>query len=354
MLQEIFQMNILPVSIVIYMLITILSNRRNNLDITRKFLVMLIGTILLILIDNFDLYCYRTGINGFVHKFVTIIGYNLRINILLAIILTILRHNTNQYKLLTILPAFICSIITLSGLLTNLVISFDSNTNDMIRGPLAFTPHITLGFYCLLLIYLGIKKISEQNKCEGWTILTGCALCCFATLIESNFLIHGPLVGTISLAIIFYYLTIQMEHFKKDSLTGCWNRLTFDCDLKEFKEAVEYVMMIDLNNLKQLNDKDGHNAGDKALKTLAYNVKKCLPNGCKLYRIGGDEFAIMCNKNIPIEIEKLQSKISNSAKDTKYEWAVGYAKVGDEQNIKKALKIADKNMYANKIEMKSI
>ncbi len=352
-IQEIFQINILPLSIVIYMFIVILTNKHNEKGIFKKFLLMLIGIVLLIIIDNIDLYFYYNAIGGFAHKLVAIIGYNVRINILLAMVFTIIRHNESKYKNFMILPAFACSVITFIGLFTNLVCSFDKTTGYMIRGPFSFTPHIVLLTYSAFLVYFGIKKIKEYNKYEGLTILVGCVLNCIAAIVESQVLIRGPLIGSISLAIIFYYLAMQIEYYKIDSLTGCWNRLTFDNDIKDFKKIIDYVILIDLNNLKQINDSDGHIEGDKALRLLAYNVKRCLPNKSKLYRVGGDEFVVTGEELKEWEVKKLQQKIINSSKNTKYNWAVGYAMIDEKLDVNKALNKADKDMYKIKSEIKA-
>ena len=51
---------------------------------------------------------------------------------------------------------------------------------------------------------------------------------------------------------------------------------------------------LDRNNLKEINDSQGYDGGDKAICTMARVVEaEFLPN-CYLYRTGGDEFMILC------------------------------------------------------------
>ncbi|UCG13388.1 MAG: diguanylate cyclase [Deltaproteobacteria bacterium] len=89
-------------------------------------------------------------------------------------------------------------------------------------------------------------------------------------------------------------LTVQ------DALTGLFNRRHFDQNLKH--EAIRalrqkyslYLLLIDIDNFKQYNDKYGHQMGDTLIRELATiisrNIREDVDSG---YRYGGDEFAIM-------------------------------------------------------------
>ena len=82
-----------------------------------------------------------------------------------------------------------------------------------------------------------------------------------------------------------------------DHLTGLANRRSFVAELEsDIQELHEHgwqfaVCFIDLDDFKQINDRFGHETGDKVLQQIGYVVK----NGCRgsdlVARIGGDEFA---------------------------------------------------------------
>lgn len=84
-----------------------------------------------------------------------------------------------------------------------------------------------------------------------------------------------------------------------DSLTGAYNRHKFDeAIVVEVERAQRYnrplsLIMIDLDNLKGINDRYGHPAGDKALKLVAEAIKSQTRSVDILARIGGDEFIII-------------------------------------------------------------
>lgn len=85
-----------------------------------------------------------------------------------------------------------------------------------------------------------------------------------------------------------------------DSLTNLWNRAFFVEHLKqailqcqEQKGYHFYVLFLDLDGFKFINDSLGHGSGDQLLISIAKRLKMCLRNGDILARLGGDEFTIL-------------------------------------------------------------
>jgi diguanylate cyclase (GGDEF)-like protein len=79
-----------------------------------------------------------------------------------------------------------------------------------------------------------------------------------------------------------------------DDLTGVANRRAFLKDtisaLRHSRPASIGLIVFDVRGLKQVNDRCGHQAGDDLLVSVARRYEGC---GGKLYRIGGDEFAVL-------------------------------------------------------------
>ncbi|MBX7541937.1 EAL domain-containing protein [Qipengyuania sp. GH29] len=82
----------------------------------------------------------------------------------------------------------------------------------------------------------------------------------------------------------------------KDDLTGSLNRRSFAAMLEGLLSGEKNpdraiaAIAIDLDNFKQVNDLNGHAAGDKVLCEAAERIAKLLPDGAQLARLGGDEF----------------------------------------------------------------
>ena len=104
-----------------------------------------------------------------------------------------------------------------------------------------------------------------------------------------------------------------------------------------------------MNGLKAINDNEGHNAGDEALLALALCFNKSLRGRQSGYRIGGDEFIILCRKNSEAEVESLAERIKKNVGETKYSCAIGYGlNLNGEKDIEKLLKESDEMMYKDK------
>lgn len=86
-----------------------------------------------------------------------------------------------------------------------------------------------------------------------------------------------------------------------DPLTKTFNRYSLQNNLTELlakNRQIEelFILMIDIDNFKVINDKHGHIAGDKVLIFIAKLLKKALRDGDKVYRFGGEEFVVILNR----------------------------------------------------------
>jgi len=87
-----------------------------------------------------------------------------------------------------------------------------------------------------------------------------------------------------------------------DALTGLPNRLLF---AEQLNQAIQNalagkhqvaVLFIDLDRFKNINDTLGHRAGDQLLQVVTQRLQACLPDHCRLYRQGGDEFIVLIER----------------------------------------------------------
>jgi len=125
----------------------------------------------------------------------------------------------------------------------------------------------------------------------------------------------------------------MIRDLQRDQLTGLYRREQI-CEIIKDNYV---VAMLDINDLKRVNDRHGHAEGDRLIKQVASNIKSCVRCEDTVIRYGGDEFVVIfdnCNKE---QVEVIVSRIK----------LVSYG-IGESNHFDRALKKADKNMYLKK------
>lgn len=152
-----------------------------------------------------------------------------------------------------------------------------------------------------------------------------------------------------------YQLLQKLEMLSStDLLTGVKNRNAMNNRVLKIVTGRERVpqnfgvVFADLNGLKNINDDDGHNAGDTLLKNAAVALKTCF-DGCEIYRAGGDEFLIIAMETpkhvIEAQIEALRKK-ANDPEPVSF--ALGFYYEENGGDIRAAMREADSRMYEDK------
>ncbi|MBB1405067.1 MULTISPECIES: GGDEF domain-containing protein [Pseudoalteromonas] len=143
-----------------------------------------------------------------------------------------------------------------------------------------------------------------------------------------------------------------------DPLTGAGNRLAmnhyFSVELRE--RAQLYLFLVDLDYFKQINDKYGHDVGDKVLIEVATLLKVTFAKGY-VFRVGGEEFALISSFNSEHAALAVAEKV-RAALENKYinvdnykinlTASIGVANYKPQQSLNELLKAADKQLYKAK------
>ncbi|QZO13584.1 diguanylate cyclase domain-containing protein [Pseudoalteromonas piscicida] len=167
------------------------------------------------------------------------------------------------------------------------------------------------------------------------------------------------------LSLLILYRAYRLAHLAsmQDDLTKLPNRRFVIKQLTELLDRSEqpsFVLLnLDLNNFKQVNDKFGHEVGDK----LLLHVSSILMNSVRVYdfiaRLGGDEFVIILHrvsedalvnsiiKNIKEQVEKQPLQVDRHTIQTTV--SVGYAfPSANQDSVSELMARADHNMYYDK------
>jgi diguanylate cyclase (GGDEF)-like protein len=182
--------------------------------------------------------------------------------------------------------------------------------------------------------------------------------------VENLFATKQELFSTREQAAIMY------EEANRDALTGIRNKRSYDAEVAKINERIMAgrnkigVVMVDMNDLKVINDTYGHEKGDRVICNLCDTLCSIFKRS-PVFRVGGDEFVVVAEnrdlQNIEKNVEQFRACVERSLREEDLEpWertsaAIGYAVYDGEKDcgIEDTLKRADENMYEYKRMMKS-
>jgi diguanylate cyclase (GGDEF)-like protein len=118
-----------------------------------------------------------------------------------------------------------------------------------------------------------------------------------------------------------------------DWLTGIGNRRAFEAQLAAelAGEGPLSLVLIDVDDLKAINDRDGHPAGDGALRNLARTALRVTRTNDGIFRIGGDEFALLLQadeRSAERLVLRLQRALASGRRHTRHTISAGISSTG--------------------------
>lgn len=154
---------------------------------------------------------------------------------------------------------------------------------------------------------------------------------------------------------------------RMDPLTEALNRHAFHSLLSrnesgEESEVDGCVAVIDIDNLKPINDTLGHNVGDKAIRAVARAVRSLIRADDMLFRWGGDEFLVLMFKLPEAEAARRMRTLNDVLEKYAEEWtqfpvritvSTGVCGFASVKELAQAIERADKAMYESKQQVRS-
>jgi diguanylate cyclase (GGDEF)-like protein len=139
-----------------------------------------------------------------------------------------------------------------------------------------------------------------------------------------------------------------------DTLTGLYNRAAFDKATKQIAGSKAFsIIILDINDFKNVNDKYGHDHGDSIIKEVAAIIQKSFNKHYTCYRFGGDEFSIIGNETDKEKIENRLRIMTKNLTEMREKGkslptiSYGYSifRGGEKLDFDKTFKEADEQMY---------
>lgn len=216
-------------------------------------------------------------------------------------------------------------------------------------------------------VYATIKVLIKASDKRNWTKRPQYRMLIIFAIFPFVFgmaqiIIEGvPLISAgITLAILCFYLNYQEQQISLDTLTQLNNRRQLIAYLEnkvkhQDRERTLYLLMLDMDYFKKINDQYGHVEGDNALVRVAGVLRSASRNSnCFLSRYGGDEFTIVYEATKPEDIEAFCARIreclsiANDEAGTPYRLSlsIGYAAYSREYHtLQDFIRAADQELY---------
>ena len=270
---------------------------------------------------------------------------------------------------LYLLPIVINTLLLIANLFTPLVFRFDA-AHVYHRDQFFWVYMVLMYLYGLISLVLVFRKASQPDPSVERTEFRYMALFIIPPLIGGvlQWLYYGVSIIWVSalLSIIFVYTNVLSRQISTDPLTGLNNRRKLDRYLQlKMSTAADnqpmFLIMMDADGFKAINDRYGHAAGDRALVAIAEILKTlCAIRDFFLARLGGDEFVILGKEQQGFEPEAMAKRIeealttfnTTTAEPFRLSMSIGWARF-DPQHINTAdalLSAADQHMYRVKAD----
>ncbi|MBF4694010.1 GGDEF domain-containing protein [Fusibacter ferrireducens] len=215
-------------------------------------------------------------------------------------------------------------------------------------------------FYTFLITLINRKNISSKDFFPMLFFLFPPII---GFMIQIRFQGVSTLWMSVTFSILVIYINIQKINVSTDYLTGLYNRRQLDSHLKRFSHFQSSAhkiagMMIDLNDMKSINDSQGHMMGDIALEQTALILKKSFHKDDFIARYGGDEFVIIFMvkdyDGLSQTVSRVESNLEKFNKNTtfpfKLSFSIGYDLFDPKKQatIDDFIRYLDQKMYLSK------
>lgn len=210
----------------------------------------------------------------------------------------------------------------------------------------------------LLSFYTDTVSITETSLIHGQTAVKALIITAIAV------------IAAVLLRLLFVYLAKisrnkneVIKSAAKDAMTQCLNRNSYERYIEMLEKNPDkcknlYFTLCDVNFLKYINDNLGHEKGDEAITRCGQLLTETVGNSGDVYRTGGDEFVCITTEPVQDRIRSAIEAASGNSDGYPFYVASGFAQYEPETDtgtpdINKIIERCDKDMYANKQDIKA-
>ena len=266
---------------------------------------------------------------------------------------------------------WLTAVILIVNLFTGICFHVDSD-GDYRRGPMFIILYLISYPYVFFTCIRAFLRLFKRKYYAQRRMLIKLALFpvlpAIAGVIQFFFPELPVACAALAFATLIIYIDWTDEMISVDPLTHLHNRKMIDYYYEQWQDNKEdnaslYLLMVDANKFKSINDTYGHLEGDKALVRIAEAMRLSLRGHNRRFNIaryGGDEFVVLIWEESDVAIENLKARISrtlhrlNKEANSPYELSVciGSEKAPHDISLKDLIELADEHLYAEKEKLR--
>ncbi len=340
-----------PTTVLIsFMLMFLFTNTIFDRKTVTKFKVLVFIILVLMISDSVERYQEAMSYPTLLHIFVTSGGYILRISSVMCLISIVSRGRLDK-NLFFLLPGFLNCCAALSAFVSDVSYSL-SPTNEFIRGPIGYTPHVVGIFYLVFMMAAVWATYKDRKSKENFAVLGIGILTILAIFMETLWGFRNVLTPTIAVEVGVYYLYFQTQKTLRDATTNVLNQYCLENDIAA-GYRMKSLVYIDIIGLKKINEAGGKAEGNAAILKVAEGIKAIIPSGARVYRISGADFIVigMTGDNTEMSTFMLQLKEDMNQKGVPI--ATGMAIFDEGENFEIVRAKAELDLYRNKQKQKA-
>ena len=220
--------------------------------------------------------------------------------------------------------------------------------------------------FVLLFVFNLVKTLYQQNVEDKanvlWSIFIFLGLVLFAGVLQSMY--YGLILvwPVMALATSIVYIFLETTTNNRDYVTKLYTRVKSDQYMRHLMDDGKSfaVVMIDLDDYKNINDTYGHVMGDQVIRIFAKILDRLFSKDGMVSRFGGDEFLIVLEEVNKAYLEEKKIAIQRQVKEEisklplrELRFSYGYSFDQSGKTVEELIIEADDFMYQNKAENKN-
>lgn len=347
---------ILDILALAFLFVLLYRNSQPDKSHKRLFSYGIVLTVLVILAEIGTITAYEGGTElRNLNIFCNVIGFS--ITPVIPIVLTALfdTKTLKKHEVL-LLPTLINIAAVILSPIFGWVFYVDSG-NHYVRGPLFL---VFVAVYILNILILLVRTLYACQRTLypiKWKIISLFLFTIIGTCVQLIYPLVYVTWHCVTLSLFLLYILFTEFDGSFDILTQLYNRASFDKALKQLHHKKMFSLIVmDINDFKDINDTFGHDYGDDVLKEVGAIIKSSFDYQCSWFRTGGDEFCVIRRdanrEKLKEQLKSLTSKLAAERQNNQCLPTISYGysifEGNIDLNIKRMLKEADDQMYCYK------